>query len=93
MTKNIFKMFLHETYLNASRDIIGTDKLVFALSVSLFFKEEIDLLYKNNSFEDAKIDLNIKRLNNLSYTEIISEVYNWYIREVDLSECELPNAI
>ena len=92
MTRNILKMFLYETYLNASRGIkIGTDKFVFALSVSLFFKEEVDLFYKNNSFEDAKIDLNIKRLNNLSYTEIISEVCNWYIGEVDLTKFKLQN--
>jgi hypothetical protein len=84
MTKNRFNIFLYETYLNAGKDIDRkVDKMVFALSVMLFFKQEIDFFHGENDFEDAKIDLDFKRLDKLSYVEIIGEVYNWYIGEVE----------
>jgi len=84
MTKNRFNIFLYETYLNAGKDIDRkVDKMVFALGAMLFFKQEVDLFYGKNDFEDAKIDLDFKRLDKLSYMEILGEVYNWYIGEVE----------
>jgi len=91
ITKNIFKIFLHETYLEAGKEIkIGIDKLLFARGVKSFFKEEVNLFCKNN-FEDTKMDLDVCRLNNLSYTEIISEVCDWYIGEVELTKLVKPS--
>ena len=78
-----FKIFLFEIYLESLKEIdFRIDKVVFALGVLLFFKEEIEKFYNKNiweKLEKAKIDLNYKRLDKISYTKIVRDVYDWYL--------------